>query len=241
MAEYKNLICVIVYTREDNIKRWLQCWERSDTKDSQLMVIHNQDDLSVVSPLKQLCEKAGVIYQPRQNIGMDIGALKDICTNTINHPEFDYLLWFTDDVLPIRPSFITEFVNRAKSGVSYYRIYEDKNYQAHIRSVAFCLKKEVIDKLVFKDYITKSDCYGFEFGDRKTCLYCQMVKLGIDLSNNEPYNISSVWDTNHDAGLRRWEEQRKNFRFTQALGTSPSPFINKKNFRPSTNRSIIRF
>lgn len=207
------------------------------------MVIHNQDDLRVISSLKKLCEKAGVIYQPRQNIGMDIGALKDLCTGVIHHPEFDYLLWFTDDVMPIRPSFITEFVSKADKGCSAYCISVGGGFPTHIRTVGYCLNKSVVDRLVFKNYITKNDCYGFEYADDLN-LYNQVTRMDITPVQVCDKHISPVWDSDkqHDGKLNRGEEQRKNFGFSTSIVSYISPFMNRKQLvRKNWDRSKIKF
>lgn len=243
-----NLVCVIVYQREENIKIWLKCWAKSDTAGSKLAIIHNQDDLSIESPLKQLCKEAGVIYQPRQNVGMDIGALKEVCQEKLfSNILWDNLLWFTDDTLPIRPSFIREFTFAAKGGASCYYISDSPI--PHIRTVGFCLRKEVVSKLKFQEnIITKEDCYYFEFKGGDNNLYYQLLSMGItpkQLSLDPMYN--SVWDSNHNDYMNRWEEQKLNFDFEEVSQHVKSPlvqksytFVNHKSIH-KPNRHIIKF
>lgn len=218
----KILTCIIVYNREENIKRWLSCWNKSDQSDSILAIIHNQDDLNIVSDLKKLCEKSEVLYVPRINIGLDIGALKDVLQRSIlSEISWDYICWFTDDMVPMRPGFIKEFVFQARDGASCYYISLD--ITPHIRTVGFCLTKEIGLKLRFQEnIITKEDCWNFEFKGMKDNLYNQILNMGVIPRQVLDKEFSPVWDTNHDHHLNRWNEHMRNFNI-EDLSDLPRP------------------
>src|SRR5690606_16439228 len=99
--------------RHENIKRWLECWEQCN-QIAELVVIHNTNGSAKV---RDLC-RGKVRYIARENKGMDIGAFKDVCTGNLpGFPDFDYLLWCTDDVFPMQKDFIKPYIDKFKKGV----------------------------------------------------------------------------------------------------------------------------
>jgi hypothetical protein len=116
--------------------------------------------------------------------------------------------------MPIRPTFIHEFVFAARFGVSCYNL--SNAITTHIRTVGYCLRKDIASKIKFKDYVTKDDCWGFEYQDLENSLYKQVVKLGAPPQMlTKTVNYSPVWDSDpqHDGRLDRWKEQSNCFKF----------------------------
>lgn len=112
MTKGKIIVAIIVYSRVENIQSWIKCWAMCDQTDAELVVIQNTDRKVRPDQMRSICQAAGIKYFERQNLGMDIGAFRDVCQNKIEgFPEFDKLLWLTDDVLPMDKNFVHYFTN----------------------------------------------------------------------------------------------------------------------------------
>ena len=127
----KNIIVIVVYNRPQNIRHWLHCWEQCN-KTATLVVIHNDNGDVYDFP-------DDIIYIKRQNIGFDIGAFQDVCLNRLHgFPEWDNLLWVTDDTFPMSKDFPTPFWDALKvtdvacMSVSHY-------VRRHIRTTGFAI------------------------------------------------------------------------------------------------------
>ena len=216
----KVVVAVIVYDRANNLTQWLRLWQRSNTEDAELVIIHNFKKEADRQQFYSQCQKYNVRYIPRVNKGFDIGAFQDVCRNRI--PEFpqnfDFLLWCTDDIQPIRPTFIQEFLKAMDHGVSAACYEVSKEVKPHIRTTGFMVRFEDLPKIIFNvdPITTKPECYDFEHRDKNNSLIDQMLKLGrvVQVGDVEE---SPLWDKGHNSRdarkrfRRREQEQRHNF------------------------------
>lgn len=174
----KTVVAVVVYNRYENIQRWLKAWDLCVKKDSEVVVIHNNDSIAERAHFKRLCDKHRIKYFARPNKGFDIGAFKDVAKGVIKgFPEFERLLWCTDDTIPMRKDFVVEFTRLLADDVSVVCLETSTQVTMHIRTTGFCLTKNVLDKIVFPNIVTKQDCYDFEHGAVDN-FYHQLVKIG---------------------------------------------------------------
>lgn len=215
----KTLVCIIVYNRFDNLKRWLECWKKCDQTDTELVVIHNRDESIQSKDFFEACMIHHVRYIPRPNKGMDIGSMKDFIDEKIDKlstyvpPTYDYLLWITDDTIPMSRDFVKQFTSKltGRVGLTCMEI-SNKNSPLHVRTTGFCLRKETAQKLIFPEKIeTKEDCYRFEHRGGNMTLMKQIEAMGLKCEQIAPLPISPLWDIGNRAKLNRWEEHEAVF------------------------------
>lgn len=210
----KIKISVIIYNRFENLKRWLRCWGLCD-QNAELIIIHN--DNGEIQKFKTECDKAGVKYIRRENIGMDIGAFQDVCKERL--PEFpndwDYLLWITDDTIPMRKDFVSPFIEPLKTaGLSCMQISKSNPGGIwHVRTTGFCISKQTSLKLTFPaDPIkTRQECYLFEHRGGKNTLCEQIRGMGLDCVQVAPNRMSPLFDTGYWKRLNREGEHEAIF------------------------------
>jgi GT2 family glycosyltransferase len=175
----KILVAVILYNRTNTLKNWLRAWAQADQMGATLVVIHS---LGAVpgSTIAKIASDNGVLYKARQNLGMDIGALREIIGLRTMAPgsvapqalrDWDTLYWSTDDTLPMRPDFLQHFMQRFDSQqiglVGNYLLPKDTypSIPEHMRTVAFALRREAAARLVFPPLLyNKYHCWDFEYG-----------------------------------------------------------------------------
>ena len=195
----KVVVCVVGFDREHNFKRWEHVWKQCDTAGAELVFIRNGKD--------------------RPNVGYDIGAFQDVCRGRVKIPDYDFLIWCTDDVIPMSKTFISDFVDSfgKRTGVVCMQVSDE--IAKHIRTTGFCIKKEVAQRLVFpKDpIITKEHCYLFEHRGRNTLLQ-QLIRMRLNYSqvaplDNSPLYDMNYWDRNEEARKHKAEKDRMNEHF----------------------------
>src|SRR6187551_503028 len=178
------IVAVIVYNRLENLKRWVTIWNECKPN-AQLVIIHTGPD-----DWQQYC--TGAIYIKRKNIGFDIGAFQDVCWGRLKgFPEWDYMLWCTDDTLPMTKDFITPFIkafNNPKVGISCMKISNE--VKTHVRTTGFCIKRGTAYKLTFPadPIITKQQCYMFEHRSQQT-LINQVKQMGLECVQVAPDQV----------------------------------------------------
>jgi hypothetical protein len=215
----KTIVAIIVYNRFDNLKLWLACWDNCDQTDAELVVIHNYDDPFLLGKWVDLCVKHNVEYIYRENVGLDIGAFRDVCQGKADI-QYDNLIWITDDTIPMSKDFVKQFIEPL--GTNYMAGHvgevgltcmEIANYRAplHVRTTGFCITKEVADKLTFNDIKTKEDCYFFEHRGGDKTLMRQVELMGKKCVQIAPLETSPLWDTHNRAHLKRMAEHQKVF------------------------------
>jgi len=202
----KVVIAIVVYDRYKNIEKWLHCWKQCK-QNAELVIIHNYNE---DERIKELCEANGVQYIRRKNIGFDIGAFQDVCRERLQgFPEFDYIIWLTDDVMPMSKDFVTPFIDAVKkNGVGLSCMKISKEYAPHVRTSMFCVSKETSLKITFSvdPIVTKQDCYYFEHRGRINTLTNQIRWMGLSCEQVGKDKDSLFWDTGFVKRLNRQKE-----------------------------------
>lgn len=204
----KIVVCVVVYDRFYNIVEWVRCWAMCEYNNAQLVVIHNYANESDLDSYRSFCSDSGITYIPRINIGFDIGAFQDVCRNRLDgFPDFDYLIWCTDDNIPMRKDFVHQYTQRMISNVAVVAMAISKNVRLHIRTTGFAIKKEAALKLQFvaDPVVTKEQCYHFEHRGGKETFLDQIVKMGYRAVQLTEINDACFWDT----GFKKYKSREK--------------------------------
>lgn len=210
------IVAVVVFDRFKNIQEWARCWKRCNTENAELIIIHNFKNSTDKASYSEFCQKEGVVYVPRENVGMDIGALQDVCRGRLEGfpNEWDYLLWMTDDVLPMSKKFIPAYlkeIQRPNSGVVCLEL--SKEVKLHIRTTGFMMSQLTASKITFpvEKITTKDHCYDFEHRGRNA-FYEQVKRMGKNITQiHSNLKHSYLWDTHIRASLNRWDEHYKEF------------------------------
>lgn len=211
----KTIVTIVVYNRYENLKRWLYCWKQCDQADSELIVIHTGDE---VETFKAICEENNIQYIHRKNIGFDIGCFQDVCKQRLKGfpNNWDYILWCTDDTLPMSKDFVQRFVEKMKQGVGLSCMQISKSKPGgiiHVRTTGFCISKETSKKITFPadPITTKAQCYYFEHRGGKDTLCNQVRNMGLDCVQVDAAANSPLWDTGYWKRLNRQSEHSKTF------------------------------
>lgn len=207
-----TIVAIIVYDRLPNLVRWLDAWDLCDKTSAELVVIHNHDHPNHRTAFKNLCMEHGVRYFPRKNEGFDIGAFRDVCQGKIkNFPDFDEILWITDDTIPMRRDFVKHFRLKPGVGIMCMEITSIRS-PLHVRTTGFCVSKNTAQKLVFPDpLITKEHCYHFEHRGGDKILMRQVQRMGLKVMMVSKPEISPLWDTGNRSYQMRMDEFKRNF------------------------------
>lgn len=211
----KVVIAVVVFDRLQNLKRWLQIWDKLDLPDAELRIIHNVHPRNLVENFGQyVVGRKNVRYIPRQNVGYDIGAFQDVCRSRLKgfDNDFQFLLWFTDDTMPIRREFLGYYLkpfDDPKVGCTCYEI--STVIKRHIRTTGFCLRIETLPKIQFEvnQVKTKDECYQFEHRSQRLTLNHQILAMGLDAVQIAPVKTSPIFDT--ESGGMQWTDRTKEF------------------------------
>lgn len=203
----KIIVAIIVYNRFDNLKRWIECWQQCNTEGADLIVIHTGNE---VEKYQAVC--AGVAkYINRINRGLDIGAFQDVCKERLDGfpNDWDYLLWITDDVMPMSKDFITPFIDQMKDdvGITCMQI-STTTKPPHVRTVAHCMAKEISKRIKFPadPVMNKQQGFWFEFKGGDNTLGMQIRKMGLKCVQVAPTASSPLWDTGYGKRLERMQE-----------------------------------
>lgn len=213
MKDKKIVVAIIVYTRFENMKLWINCWKRCDQVGAELRIIHNYDKIEDCNKFRDYCLENNVTYIPRKNIGMDMGAFQDVCKERLQgfDNKWDILLWCTDDAIPMRKDFLSRFVNPLLKDIIGLTCMETSNvFSFHVRTTGFCIKKEIANELKFTSdpIIYKQDCYEFEHAGNTMTRQIKDMRYKIVMPDT--LDKSSVWDTNITR-YNRWNEHYKEF------------------------------
>lgn len=213
-----TVVVVVIYNRFSNLERWIACWKQCATEDAELVIVHNYyGDESAKEKYGQYCAQRGIQYIPRLGEGYDIGAFQDICRNRLSEfPDYDYLLWCTDDCIPMQKDFIAPFLAKLtlpRVGVACMKLFSGSGYPDHVRTTGFCLRKEIAQALTFPaDPIqTKDHCYDFELRAGEKTFYKQILNKGLLAVAVAPDAESPLWDTDFGDRLPRQMEHNQMF------------------------------
>lgn len=206
-------VVIIVYNRLANVERWLHCWKSCNQTNAELIVIHNTD--SDQPEYRQLVESNGCTYIARPNRGFDIGAFQDICLNRLpGFPDWNRILWCTDDTWPMQKDFVQVFSRAMKPGVGVACMQLSPAVRRHIRTTGFMIDKSTAIKLIwpFNPITTKEDCYQFEHRHPAHTFYDQVKKIGLKVIQVADNVRSPLWDTEYRKRLNRKAEHFKVFK-----------------------------
>jgi Glycosyl transferase family 2 len=244
----KISVCVVIYDRVENLKIWLNCWDSSDKEDAELTIIHNYKSIEDIVLFKKLCENhEGVKYIQRQNVGYDIGALQDVCMERLYKfcNEWDFLIWCTDDTIPMKKTFIKDLVNKNKPGSPCMHISSE--ITNHVRTTGFVISKRISKLLTFnkKRIETKDDCYYFEHRGGRNTLYHQLIRNGEAPFMVSDLKKSPLWDISNkrSRSLNRMAEHnsvfKKNFDMYASKERSVAIICTIYNAYPTVIGSLI--
>jgi hypothetical protein len=219
-----KLVCVVTYNRKECIAKWLRAWNNADKYGAKIAVLHSCDNESPKEDEKENILKYNPdFYIPFKNTEWrDMQALVHLSKEEFGLPEFEYLFWFTDDMLPMRKEFFKPFAEKiTKPHVGIVaQCYEPKSITAgpHIRTVAYALKREVFQKLIFPNSQNKKeDPLLFEHGKRgvfENHIMNQVLEMGfgLELCHSSPESenyqhwtsfLDWMWDCHL---LSHWKE-----------------------------------
>ena len=195
------VVAVVVYDRTDNIKQWIECWNKCEQLGAQLRVIHNCDkETPEDNEVKMFCETHEIVYIRRLNIGFDIGALQDVCKERLYgfYDDWDMMIWCVDDTLPMVKDFIYQYTKNIldkKVGLSCMVVTNHFGSPLHVRTTGICLRKEVAKGLTFPadPILTKEHCYEFEHKGEASLLN-QIESMGLKVIMPAPIEQSHVCD-----------------------------------------------
>jgi len=216
----KVLVAVCVYDRFREIINWLRAWRNANQYGCKLAVVHSWEDeapnQSLVDVIQQFAPDFD-FYLPRFNRGMDIGACKELADDP-RVGEWDALLWFTDDCLPMNKDFLVPFLTAlSNKNVGLAGAFPEVSY---IRTIAFGIKKEAMKKLPWindGDICTRQHCLQME-----SQLQRQVRDLGYEAipllpqPGNENYIHWShftdwIWDADSTNELDMWAKFEEQF------------------------------
>lgn len=215
------LACLLVYNRLDLTKLWLDAWQNSiKYANTQFLVVQNKGNSAITKLVKSYNPPN---YLLRENIGQDIGALKDVIHNPIL-PPWDVLFWCLDDNIPMCRDFLSYFVAPFKDDkvglVGNYwvkgKFYSHTPYTVadHMRTTCFAIRREVAKQLIFPSKLNaKEYCYAFEWADLKMNMTQQVLDMQYTIIPiNNDFDIcwtrsnDYVWDVS-DLNINRVDKR----------------------------------
>lgn len=203
-----NIIVIAVYNRVDNIKQWLHCWKQCE-QDATFVIIHNVDNPE--PPLWDIPYiTKEIVYIQRPNIGYDIGAFQDVCMNRLpGFPEWDNLLWCTDDTLPMQKDFAFWFWEGLKTnGVVAMEV--SPYVRKHIRTTGFAISRTTAEQLIFPadPITTKEHCYAFEHRAKDGSTFLEQIEdMGLTVAMVAPQEKSPLFDFGYTRRLKHREAE----------------------------------
>lgn len=152
----EKLACVVTHNRKNFIDKWLRAWNNADKYGIKIAVLHSCDEGVIKEDEKNnILQHNPDFYIPFKNNELrDLQALMNVVQGKYSLPDFDYLFWFTDDMIPMRRNFINPFLDKIqKPNVGLVtQCYEPKSpsgIEGHIRTVAYAITKDVAKNLEF--------------------------------------------------------------------------------------------
>ena len=192
-----SILVIVVYNRLANLKHWMHCLTMCDPMP--VVVIHNSNEPA--PEYEAVCKD--VTYIRRPNVGYDIGAFQDVCKNRLQgFPEWERLLWVTDDTFPMCTNFMRVFDFKHEPGtVTAMQI--SPYVRRHIRTTGFMIDRSTAQGLVFPadPIITKEHCYQFEHRSTDKHFLAQLQANQV-----APDNLSPLWDIGYHRRLDRHAE-----------------------------------
>lgn len=207
-------VVICLYSRFENLRRWIHAWNMCYQMGAKLFVVNNKYNGLDTNFWSDYCKVRGVNYLQRENKGFETGVIQDVILEKILKEEnWDVLLFITDDTIPMRKSFLEEYIEvieRPNIGVACMQI--SGVYTPHVRTTGFCITKEVAKNIKFP-YVpidNKDHCYHFEHTGGDLTLMSQVLKMNKQVVQVSPIESSGLWDTDYTE-FNRWEEWHKEF------------------------------
>ena len=198
----KILVCVCVYDRIYNIEKWLKAWQKSYKFNAKFAICHNLKDDFLSDDLISKVD----YYVSRINIGYDIGFFQDIISKKyLKDVDWDVLIWFTDDFMPMKKYFLKPFVEKiSKDDVGLvgacFEPSNQNNKNYHFRTNAFGIKRNTAEKLKFPADPILSRQQSFEFEHGNNNMTIQIENMGFNcipaIGNPYPKEGYSHWPNN---------------------------------------------
>ncbi len=194
-GDCEKLVCVVTYNRKELVSKWLRAWHNADKCGAKIAVLHAIDG---EHPPKE--ERDNILagrpdyYIPFRNTSLrDMQALLLVIGNMAKLPNWKYLFWFTDDLMPMRRDFLKPIDSKIRLPnvglVAQCFEPRPKDYLGdavlpHIRTVGYALRREAADELVFPTVGSDRERpYLFEHGRRgfyEDHILNQVLKAGFD-------------------------------------------------------------
>lgn len=153
-GDCERLAVVITYNRINIVGKWLRAWNNAEHYGYKLAVIHACDgDAPNKSEMENILSYNPDFYLPIKNTSLrDFGAFVMIHEDLLPLPEWRSIAIFTDDMLPMRRTFLKPFATKIENPNTglVAQCYEPKRVNGgggHIRTVAYALKREVVKLL----------------------------------------------------------------------------------------------
>lgn len=199
----KPLVGVVTYKRLRTIDSWLRAWNKAEHYGSKLVVVHNYDGRLARQEEENIQKHKPDYYIPRQNVGRDIGALKDVISGKIYLPyDWNVLIWFTDDVIPMRKDFLLPLLREiSKPSVGLVGGWMDGN----VRTICFAIKKELARKVNFVD-----DPFDMESGPNNISNQIKDMKFEVRLPTQR-YSPKYAWDCDYEGIVDLWDKYESQF------------------------------
>lgn len=207
------IVVICIYDRLPNLHRWINAWGKSEQLGAELIVVHNQDIIKP-NPFKDLCRANNITYIPRQNVGFETGIIQDVFLNKLKIKKWDYMLFVTDDTIPVSKNFLIEYIKEVtKPNVGCACMEISGVWTPHIRTTGFMVSRETASKIhwINVPIKTKEQCYFFEHQGFQDTFMSQILNMGkrvVQLSN---IRDSVLWDTDHHEDHKRLSEYNYNF------------------------------
>ena len=202
------IIVICIYDRLPNLHRWIHAWGKSEQLGAQLIIIHNQDEIKP-NPFQDLCRKHGVTYIPRLNVGFETGIIQDVFLNKLGIRKWDYMLFVTDDTIPVRKDFLVQYVNEAKKpDIGAVCMEISGVWTPHIRTTGFMVSRKVATDIhwIHVPIENKEQCYFFEHAGFQDTMMSQILLMDKRVIQLSSIRESPLWDTHHHADHNRFHE-----------------------------------
>lgn len=212
----KTTVVVSLYDRYENLKKWVHAWNLCDTTDAKLFIVNNVDEGTDTLEWENYCSEKGVSFIKRENVGFETGILQDVCYGRmLEEQEWDYLIFATDDTIPMKKDFIQRFttplVHYKNKAVTFIEM--SGVYTPHIRTTGICVHKNTAKKLVFPSLQVsdKQECYDFEHQGGEWTFLAQILFMGYIPVQLGFTRGGCMWDTDHRANFKREKEWESEF------------------------------
>lgn len=199
----KPLVGVITYNRIKTIDSWLRAWNNAEHYNSKLLVVHNYDGSLSSKEEENIRKHKPDFYVPRFNRGRDIGALKDVISGSITVPyDWNVLVWFTDDVIPMRQDFLLPLLREiSKPRVGLVGGWMDGN----VRTICFAVKRDLARRINFVD-----DPFEMESGSNNISNQIKNMKFEVKLPTQR-YSPKYAWDCDYEGIVDLWDKYESQF------------------------------